>query len=152
MIKSNENMAVAMSRQHFLSQLENFRENFHCFNKDENIESYQVSILIRRNTAFINLINKELQSLAEAGLISKWIKDNMGKHFNKIDETLYFDMEHYKALFYFFMFPLNSIALSTFAMEVLTGRQWYILRKLSLLKWSRILVDGQRHLFLRNQE
>lgn len=97
----------------------------------------------------MDLVDKEIQSFAEAGLISKWTKDNIESFSPPIIEGLFLDLGHMKALIYFFCIPINSMALSLFIIELLTGKQWKVLKRLRLLRWLEMLVDGKRYLYLR---
>lgn len=147
-LTSNERLALAASRLNIVNSPVYSPDDIFCFRVEESIASYQVSLLVRRDYQLMNLVNKEMQALAEAGLISRWIKENTRKIVLRHEGILYIQAGAIKAVFLFFIFPIFSMAFSLFVIELLSGKENRIVTNVQLIKWGEILTDGKRHLFL----
>lgn len=84
-LKDNEYLAVGVPRQHAINFINADISNrkIYCFDKSENICSFSVSIITRRNFELLSQFNANIMRLVEAGLITKWANDNQKIVFHK---------------------------------------------------------------------
>lgn len=143
-VAMNDNIAISSSRLQVASSNEYSPNDIFCFDQTEPIGSYVISILVRKNKNLVNLINKEVQAYAEAGLISKWSKDNIRKTPYHIETYIYFSTGHCMALLCFFSFPIQSLGSLIFGLEHLTANENSFLKKYNLLNWCKVFLDGGR--------
>lgn len=75
-IKYKDKLAVAISRQHAQNARIPLTENdMFCFDKANNIFSYSVVMLFKKDHHLLPLVNTLIRRIAEAGFILKWKTD-----------------------------------------------------------------------------
>lgn len=75
-IKYDKKLAVAISRQHAQNARINLTQNdMFCFDKANNLFSYSVVMLFKKDHHLLPLVNTLIRRTAEAGLILKWKGD-----------------------------------------------------------------------------
>lgn len=81
-LKFNENddLAVAVSREHAWNNPFVLKQEIYCFDRKENIYSYNVVLLMRKNYKYLEKINKIILRAVESGLLRKWLKDSQLMH------------------------------------------------------------------------
>lgn len=83
-IKHNSKLAVAISRQHAANARIPLTENdMFCFDKANNIFSYSVVMLLKKDHHLLPLFNTLIRRIAEAGFILKWKADSEYLKFKK---------------------------------------------------------------------
>ena len=75
-IKNDKKLAVAISRQHAQNARIELTENeMFCFDKANNIFSYSVVMLFKKDHHLLPLVNTLIRRMTEAGFILKWKAD-----------------------------------------------------------------------------
>lgn len=75
-IKSNEKLAVAISRQHAMNaKVPITEEDMFCFEKADNIFSFSVEMLFKRDHHLLPSVNTLIRHISEFGFILKWKRD-----------------------------------------------------------------------------
>ncbi|XP_037941632.1 uncharacterized protein LOC119674560 [Teleopsis dalmanni] len=69
------NLAVAVSRQHYLYNPRIPRDRLYCFNRDENLYVYLVTMLMPKKFHLLHKINPVIQHIIESGIMQKWERD-----------------------------------------------------------------------------
>lgn len=148
-LTENDCLAVCVSREYVLKHFNFNPEEIFCFNRSEHIESLQISFLVRKDSFLNNLINKEIRSYSEAGLISKWINDYQKlRIIQKPNEEIYFVIGHAAALFLFGGTVGLNMALMALILELIANARFPLLNKLGISNYLEICVDGKRHYLL----
>ncbi|XP_013102484.2 uncharacterized protein LOC106083778 [Stomoxys calcitrans] len=69
------NLAVAVSRQHSFYNPRIPRDNLYCFDRNENIYIYLVTMLLPKKFHLLHKINPVIQHIIESGHMHKWARD-----------------------------------------------------------------------------
>lgn len=81
--KGHKKYAVAVARK-WVEQTQLFASNkIMCFDKQENIQNYSVTLLIRKDFECMNEVNDIIRKSLEAGLIQKWKQDGQSIKFHE---------------------------------------------------------------------
>lgn len=76
MLTKNNQLAVALSKQYAMNNLNIPDWQIHCFDDNNQISSYPVAILIRSDHPLKARIAQIVAMAKQGGLIDKWFKDN----------------------------------------------------------------------------
>lgn len=68
-------LAVVVSRQHFLYNPRIPRNNLYCFDRNENIYVYLVTMLVPKKFHLLHKINPVIQHIIESGHMQKWARE-----------------------------------------------------------------------------
>lgn len=71
----NEGLAVAVSRQHFLYNPRIKRDQLYCFDRNENLYVYLVTMLLPKKFHLLHKINPVIQHIIESGHMQKWARE-----------------------------------------------------------------------------
>lgn len=75
-IKNNEKVAVAISRQHAMNaKVPITDEDMYCFEKADNIFTFSVVMLFKRDHHLLPSVNTLIRYISEFGFILKWKRD-----------------------------------------------------------------------------
>lgn len=72
----NDDLAFAGSRKHIQNILSFSSSKIYCFDKEESIGSYQISLFMRSDLKLKKKIEGIIQRSLEGGLFVKWQRDN----------------------------------------------------------------------------
>lgn len=75
-IKYNDKIAVSVSREHAMNNLEILKSELFCFTKSNNVYSYSVTMLAKKNFHLLSRMNTIIRQIVEFGLIQKWEKQD----------------------------------------------------------------------------
>lgn len=75
-------IAIGASRHHMLSAITYNSNQIVCFNGNENIASYRISMIIDREFNRRHNINQLIQRIVESGLFSKWYSEHTRNWFD----------------------------------------------------------------------
>lgn len=71
--------AVAVSRQHADNNPSISTTDMYCFKKTDNIYTFSVSMLTKKDYHLLSKINDIIRTISESGLLSKWQRDSEKK-------------------------------------------------------------------------
>ncbi len=75
-IKTDKKLAIAISRQHSMNaKVPITEEDMYCFTKSDNIFSFSVVMLFKRDHHLLPLVNTLIRRITEYGFILKWRQD-----------------------------------------------------------------------------
>lgn len=74
-LRAVDTLAVAVSRQHAMNAPTIAKADLFCFPKLNNVYSYSVSMLMRKNFHLLAKMNSIIRRVMEFGLIQKWERD-----------------------------------------------------------------------------
>lgn len=142
----NDHGTVAMGdlRQHILSSIEYKPSIMYCFNPNQNIANYPISMIIDRNFEHRHNINKIIQRTFEAGLFKKWHSSQQRIIFDRSPqrETIRLSVEQISIAFILVLSIGNSLATMSFIVEIFIGRKW---RAAPIWVFLEQFFDGKRH-------
>lgn len=122
-IKENRHLAVAISREHAINTPEDISESdMFCFSKANNIYTFFVVMLVKKDYHLLPQINTIIRSLKEGGLTTKWIEDSEKKSNKRLTdsgEAKPLRIEHIWGMMLILTVGL-ALASTTFLMEHLT--------------------------------
>lgn len=76
-IKTNDKLAVAISRQHAINaRIKLNQDDMFCFDKANNVFSYSVVMLFKKDHHLLPSVNILIRRIAESGFILKWKADS----------------------------------------------------------------------------
>lgn len=75
-IKTTEKIAVAISRHHSSNSPTISDSEMFCFNREENIYTYSVSMLAKKQYHLLEKINYLLRTISESGLLLRWAQQS----------------------------------------------------------------------------
>lgn len=152
----NDRLAIATSLKHAVNNRLIPNWKISCFsNNRATIQSYFISMFVRRNHRLSHEINKFLNMAAEGGLFVKWnqlssqLNDNPNLHRYQGDfrsGTLLF-WYIYPALFVYM--GTNLFAIFIFILEHCVHYRANRPNASRLVRFGDLLIDGQRHFFIR---
>lgn len=146
-LKFDDRFAIGASRKHVTNHFNYNSEEIFCFDKNQHIESLQISILARKDS--MNVLNREIRAYLEAGLISKWINDMKRKRVvNEPSDDNYIKVEHFGAVMLFVVVLFESLSIGCLMLELLVYRKFSLLQRLRLNDALEHFLDGKRHLLL----
>lgn len=143
-------MAIGGSRQNILSIETHLTNQIYCFDRQENIASYPVSLIIKKSSPIKSKIEAVSRQLIESGLFVKWARDSRKR------DTLRVPKEFEGISLKHFDFPLLLIcgiglfvAFSSFIWEQITFHM--MMKSTKTRFWSRLntFFDSRRH-FLKD--
>lgn len=145
----NKDLAVGGSRQHILNSRSYSPSKIFCFNRDENIASYQPTLLMPKDFALRQRIDKIIQYALEGGLPVKWDRDSQRK---KEQLILYIPhpilkLEEMAVLFVFFLIGGWILSISIFFNERFIWRKMQQTNPSCVWKFLEEMADGERHYF-----
>lgn len=73
----NHDVAVGDSRLHILASPQFSPLEIYCFDERESLITYQVSLLLKKNSVHESNINRIIRNSIESGLFIKWNKDTL---------------------------------------------------------------------------
>lgn len=131
-------------RQHILSSIEYKPSIMYCFNPNQNIANYPISMIIDRNFEHRHNINKIIQRTFEAGLFKKWHSSQQRIIFDRSPqrETIRLSVEQISIAFILVLSIGNSLATMSFIVEIFIGRKW---RAAPIWVFLEQFFDGKRH-------
>lgn len=137
------------SRQHILSSSAYNPNEIFCFDRNENVADYRISMVITSKFNRRYNINQHIQRIFEAGLISKWHSDHKRNHVARVIDfgSPSIHIEQLHAPIVFMLFCGWTLSILSFISEKI------IERKLRAENSSRIWIyfeqffDGKRHYF-----
>lgn len=72
---TDESLAVAVSRQHSFYNPQIKRDQLYCFDRNENIYVYLVTLLLPKKYHLLPKINPVIQHIIESGHMQKWARE-----------------------------------------------------------------------------
>uniref|UniRef100_A0A182YGJ7 Putative ionotropic receptor ligand binding domain-containing protein n=1 Tax=Anopheles stephensi TaxID=30069 RepID=A0A182YGJ7_ANOST len=75
-LRSERTIAIAMSRAHSSNSRAIGEAELYCFPKAENIYTYSVSMLAKKDFHLLPKINELIRRISESGLLGKWQKES----------------------------------------------------------------------------
>lgn len=122
-----------------------------CFDRNENVASYQPSTIIRNEFVLKSRINQLTLNAFESGLFVKWDRDNQRKkeRLIKFEPPLEYKLEHTALPFLLMLFP--GIIMSTSALTCEHIIFWKMKQPSRSWFWKYLeqFFDGERH-YLKN--
>lgn len=74
-LKPNEKYAVAVTRTHAEQSKLFALDKIYCFDREENLQNYSISLNIRKGFEYMTEVNEIIKRTLEAGLIKSWEND-----------------------------------------------------------------------------
>lgn len=130
-MKQDENFALGGSRNHILSTEIHLSSKFFCFDRDENIASYHVWLMMKKGGHIEPKISKIARGIMESGFFVKWQRDHL-KTIDKIQQisekpqTETFTLRH-------FGFPL----LIVYGIGLCSSFLYFLMEKITFNKVNR---------------
>lgn len=148
-LSTNDELAVAVSRQHATNCPKISQEHIYCLSESEKIYSFAVSMLIREQYELVPIMDKVIQRSLESGLFQKWEKDSqLKKHYHSVHNLKFvkLSLEHMGGgvVALGFCFPL---CLLTGCFEHLVYRRARVKNCSKFWKIADQFMDGDRHYF-----
>lgn len=147
--KNNYNFAVGTSRIHATASSHFKNHRLFCFDRNQNVANYSMSLLIRNDLGLVNEINAIVRNIVEGGLISKWHTENSValQPFVGHNVTDSLGMQYASALFYFIYFPAIIVSTAIFFAECFIAQKLKQPRRLKLWGFMSDFFDGHRHIW-----
>ncbi|XP_035780489.1 uncharacterized protein LOC118460354 [Anopheles albimanus] len=86
-IRTDRQLAIAISRAHSSNSRSVGEAEMYCFAKTENIYTYSVSMLAKKDFHLLPKINDLIRRISESGLLSKWQKESEKIRIDDEDES-----------------------------------------------------------------
>lgn len=87
-LRTVDTLAVAVSRQHAMNSPTIAKTDLFCFPKLNNVYSYSVSMLMRKNFHLLGKMNSIIRRVMEFGLIQKWERDGEVQQLLKLTKEM----------------------------------------------------------------
>lgn len=136
-------LAVAVSRQHSFYNPRIPRDNLYCFDRNENIYVYLVTMLLPKKFHLLHKINPVIQHIIESGHLHKWARD-LDMRRKIVEEIQRAHEEPFKSLTldqvigpFALHFILLLFALFVFGVELLV--HWLVVQRRTRLKIAKCL-------------
>lgn len=150
LLKVNYNLAVAITRQHALNNPTIAQSDIFCFEENQNIYNYLISMYIRKDHRHFREINDIAQRAFETGLFKKWAYDSKVKLPRvTVDATIIsLKLEQiYGAIFSYCLVTILSV--SSIIVEILAHPKSKIPNANRVWVYLDQFVDSERH-YLKN--
>lgn len=147
-LKSDNQVAIGVSREYVLHRTDIF-----CFDRTENIFSYTVSMLVRKNDELYRRVNKFIHHLLDAGLMKKWTETTFNvlrKGNDSHGSSLQVKPISIQHITVGFIIAILFVILSViaFGLELLIYKKLCSKNPSSFWIKAELLIDGDRHYFL----
>lgn len=139
-------MAIGGSRQQIFNVEAFSSSKIYCFDRTENIATYQVSLMIKKNTFIESTINKLARELTESGLFVKWNRDNSKKsRILEESEIEGISLKHFGSPLLLIYCVGLLTAFISFLWETITFSMMRKSNKVRIWKYLNAYFDGRRH-------
>lgn len=144
-LKHDANSAVGSIRQHLLNCPEYTPSKIYCFEKQENVASYQPSLLVKGNLK--PKIDRIMRRLFEAGIFMKWIRDCQRRREYEIPYIASIEMQLIHLYFPLIFLTLlgNFICILTLIAELITANQMKKLNRHRIWEYLEKCFSGHRY-------
>lgn len=148
---NNFNLAIGNSRQRILNSPIYSQSKIFCFNRSENIASYQPALFMQKTFQMNRRFDKIIRNAFESGLIVKWSRDSQRKKEREIQPEIIESilLKEMAFLYILLLFPGSFISILSFLCELII--HWKMRQSDSSRTWKYFeqFFDGKRH-YLRN--
>lgn len=86
-IRTTSRVAIAASRHHSDNSPAISDSEMFCFTREENIYTYSVSMLAKKQHHFLGKINSMLRTISESGLLLRWAQQSESQEVNSGDDA-----------------------------------------------------------------
>lgn len=87
LIRKNGKVAVAVSRHHADNSPTISEKEMYCFKREENIYTYSVSMLAKKQYHLLEKINYLLRTISESGLLLRWAQQSENRQAVSTDDA-----------------------------------------------------------------
>lgn len=146
-MKYDDNLAIGGSRQHILNSRSYSPSKIYCFDRDENIASYQPALLMRKDFALRQKIDEIIQYAFESGLFVKWDRDSQRKKeriLPFIPETE-LSLGHLSPAFVFIICVGSIMSILSVISELIIYRNMQQEQRSWIWMYFEQFFDGNRH-------
>lgn len=154
-LNANDDLAIAVSRQHIFNNPIYKKSQVYCFDRLENIADYSVSLFVRKTFDLLPKIEEIIQKLLEAGFIRKWESESQLRRKYEVDyiPPTALTFEYVAVSIYIVMFPGLTMCCVVFLVEYTANRKCKINNK-STKYWILLqrYCDGHRYFFVNFPE
>ena len=143
----NDYLAVGGSRQRILNSRSYSPLKIYCFDREENIASYQPALFMRQDFNLKRKINRIILNAFESGLFVKWDRDSQRKKERIIPYTPNpsFTLKEYTFAFVFVVGIGSLMAASSLLCEIVINRKMKQTTKAKIWSYLEQFFDGDRH-------
>lgn len=144
-------MAFGGSRQRILNSRSHSSSKIFCFNQDENIASYQSTLIMRKDFALRQRIDDIIRNAFESGLFVKWGRDSQRKkqRIDSFEPEYALTLEQY-AVFLVVIYSIGCIlAILSFMSEITIQRKLKKHYRSQIWMYFERFFDGNRY-YLKN--
>lgn len=151
-LEINEELAVAVSRQHAMNNRKVANWKIHCFSGRNTINSYPVTMLIKEDISpMTNRINMIIQSLVEGGFLDKWATDSRINGERPTQCEINLEVKHIMfAIILFVCFA--SLSIVAFFVEIFIHQKLKKNQHAIVWQYAQRIVDGKRYLLLPEKQ
>lgn len=150
LLKDDDNLAVAISRQHALNNPTVAQSDIFCFEENQNIFNYLNSMYIRKDHSHFSEINDITQRAFESGLFKKWAHDSKVKLPRAMDDPALMSVKLEKIYGAIFSYGLVTIlSVTSIIVEVLAHPKSRLPNAHLIWVYLDKFVDADRH-YLKN--
>lgn len=149
-LKEHNHLAVAVSRKHALNNPVIAQSDIYCFQEDQNINTFMISMHIKKDHPKLHAINELAQRAFESGLFVKWTKDSKVEFPRQIENTVLISLTIdliYGAIFAYVM--MMSLSIVILFAETLAYSKARMVNAKKYWIYMDIAVDAERH-YLKN--
>lgn len=146
-LKNDDRLAVAGSRQHISNSASYSEDEIYCFERRENILSYQHSLIMRKGFELTSRFNELIRNAFEGGLFVQWERVNQRKRKLIIEPepSLPLTLEHLGVPFAFILFVGMSLGTFAFIAELMIFRKMEKPDRHWIWPYLEQFFDGERH-------
>lgn len=140
-------VAIGDLRLHMLSSIEYKPNIMYCFNPNQNVANYPISMIIHRKFEHRHNINQIIQRIFEAGLFEKWQSNQQRVIFERSPEreTIRLSVEQ-ASIAFFLVLPIGySLAITTFIAEIFIGEKLRGGSAAAIWVYLEKFFDGKRY-------
>lgn len=124
----------------------------YCFNNPNNIYEYSLKILMKKDFALVNELNRFIRYASDGGLIVKWLKGNRyNSNSEKLSKFSFSETNLNSLLFNLIIFcAVSTLSMIAFIVEILVDRNVQKKNCSTFWRYCQMFIDPYRYFFLEN--
>lgn len=149
-LQTSNKIAVAFSQSY--SRAHHLHRTMYCFPDSANIRSYLVILKMRETSIHSTEWNGLIQSISEAGLISKWSRSTTRRSNNiETREGGTINMNHFIGVIFFVSCGYFLALIVAICEQIIHYKAKQQRNHHRCWNAAHMLIDGQRHMFILNE-
>lgn len=148
----NSKLAVATSLERVRKMQLKSELKLYCFNNPNNIYEYSLKILMKKDFALVNELNRFIRYASDGGLIVKWLKGNTFISDSEKSSKFGFSEAHLNSLLFngIIFCGVSTLSMIVFIAEMLVYKNVQKNVSSTFWRYCQMFIDPYRYFLLKD--